>query len=68
MTTLTRKQHREGVLAQLRAVGPQTVAGIMSDLGITKREAEDALWYLANRGQVEYTWPSSSPITYKVSA
>ena len=67
MTRLTGAQNAEGILAQLRGVGPQTVAEIQDDLRITKREVEDALWYLVNRSLVEYTWPVTSPITYKVT-
>ncbi len=67
-TKLTRKENAEGVLAQLRAVGPQTAAEIRACLGITKREVEDALHLLGAHARVEYTWPTTSPLTYKASA
>lgn len=68
MSKLTRKEFAEAILVQLRAVGPQTVAEIRQDLGITKKDAEDAVWFLASRGQIEYDWPMSAPPAYKVAA
>lgn len=65
MTTLTRKQMAEAVLAQLRGVGPQTVAEIQSDLGATKREVEGALYLLTSHAQVEHVWPVTSPLRYE---
>lgn len=62
---LTRRQKADGVLSQLRALGPQTVAQIQSDLKMTKREVEDALWLLGNSGAVEYAYPLTSPLTYE---
>lgn len=67
MTSLTRKQNAEAVLAQLRGVGPQTVAEIRADLGITKREVDDALWLLCSSGRAEYAGPGA-PLVYKASA
>ncbi len=67
MTTLTNKQLAEAVHAQLRGVGPQTVAQIQGDLAMTRRQVEDALHLLSNRGKVEYVWPTTSPLTYKAS-
>lgn len=68
MTKPTRKQNAEAVLAQLCGIGPQTVAEIQRDLGMTKREVEDALWLLGNRGEVEYAYPYTSPLTYKTTS
>lgn len=67
MSKLTRNQIAAGVFAQLRALGPQTVAQIQDDLRITKREIEDALYVLTNRGHVEHAWPSTSPLVYQVT-
>lgn len=66
MTALSRKQNAEAVLAQLRGVGPQTVAEIRADLGITKREVDDALWLLCWTGRAEYAGPGA-PLVYKAS-
>jgi hypothetical protein len=65
MTSLSRKQNAEAVLAQLRGVGPQTKEQIRSDLGMTKSAVEDALWLLMNRDKIEYAGPGA-PLTYKV--
>jgi DNA-binding IclR family transcriptional regulator len=64
---LTRKQNAEAVLAQLRGVGPQTIPDIRADLGMTKREVEDALYLLVRQGQAEYDWPTTVPLTYKAT-
>lgn len=64
----TSQETAAGVLAHLRAVGPQTAAQIRENLGITKRETEHALWMLQNRGAVELEWPTTSPLTYKATA
>jgi hypothetical protein len=68
MTKLTRNQIAEAILAQLRGVGPQSIAEIQDDLRITKREVEGAIWLLANRGDVEYTFPYTSPLIYKATS
>lgn len=67
MTVLTGHQKAEAVLAQLRGVGPQTVAEIQADLRLSKRDVERALWLLGSRGQVEYGWPTSSPLVYQAA-
>lgn len=68
MTKLTTKQIAQGVLSQLRALGPQTVAQIQDDLRIPKREIEQALHLLMIRNEVEYAWPSTSPLVYQATA
>ena len=65
MTSLSRKEIAQSVLAQLRGVGPQTVADIRADLLLNKRQTEDALHLLVSHGQVEYDYPPSSPLVYK---
>lgn len=68
MTSLTRKQNAEAVLSQLRGVGPQTPEEIRGCLGMKKRDVEDAIWLLANERRIEYDYPVSSPLRYKVSS
>ena len=66
MTQSPRKEIAGTVLACLRDVGPQTVEQIRGNTKLTKREVEDALWRLADG--VEYEWPSTSPLVYKVAS
>ena len=67
MTALATHQIAEGVLAQLRAVGPQTIAEIQADLALTKKQTEDAIRLLMIRGRIEYDYPSRSPLAYRVA-
>lgn len=67
MSLTSRKENAEAVLAQLRGVGPQTADEIRDDLRITKREVEDALYWLGSRSRVEYAEPIQSPLIYKAS-
>jgi predicted transcriptional regulator len=64
MTTLSRREIADGVLAHLRACGPQTVAEIKTELGLTKREVEAAIYLLMNQSRIEYDYPSRSPLSY----
>jgi hypothetical protein len=65
MSVLTRKEYAHGIEAQLRALGPQTVAQIREDLGLTKRDAEDAIWYLMSMNRIEYA--GTFPIVYRIA-
>ena len=67
MTVLTRKENAEAVLSQLRGVGAQSVADVQQDLGMKKREVEDAIWLLASQNKIEYAG-LGTPLTYKATA
>jgi predicted transcriptional regulator len=65
MSSTTRQANAEGVLAQLRGVGPQSVVEIKDDLKMTQRAVGEALYDLQNRNLVELDYPSRFPLKYK---